>query len=316
MSQEENNNEQDLPQHSKEQIEEIKTEEQLRKKWRKEIDKNAAMQAYFKQFTPEQVTSFINDFLFYKHLWVKHGQRCLDSLEEHSIQWVTVATEHLKIIQQKKLFDVQCLWRADKIIIPEIQVSWDFKIWGKNILNCHFIEPISAEEVELYQQFLLQSSVNEDLKWYQYVQWQDYENLIAAYNDSDDADGDFPEWYDFINIRTGNGSYLTLPDIRGKKEEFYLDIGREIKWADETVAIEANANWEDGIKTAAIKYYTKKVAEALPEAYEQYLLNLEMNIGFSVDEKWNFDMNRRLDMLTELLFLGRKERGEPEDFNF
>ena len=58
-------------------------------------------------------------------------------------------TERLKEILQKKLFDMQCLWRAEKIIIPEINVSSDFRYWEANIFNCPFIEPVTENEIEI-----------------------------------------------------------------------------------------------------------------------------------------------------------------------
>lgn len=33
-----------------------------------------------------------------------------------------------------------------------------------------------------------------------------------------------PDWYEFYDERMGTGALLLLPDIRGKKENYYIDL--------------------------------------------------------------------------------------------
>ena len=383
MSQEENNNEQDLPSFQKEQIEKLKREEERRKQWRKEMEENTAMQKYFEQFAADSVKSFIDSYFIYKNMWLEYGAMYSKMMEDDSIQWVNKASEYLEFIQQKKLFDTQCLWRAEKIELKEVQLVFDFKIWEQNVLNCPFLEPIAADEIELMQQFLAQDNANTEMGWFD--SWQDYEEIKEAYN-TDNANRNFPEWYDFYNGRKGTGVYMLLPDIRGEKEEFYVDLWRASKkkewdenqkkyplnnptsqkfinfydkdlvawfvstfenkevqhyykafeWsnkngddkemleedlellfdADELVPIESNMNWKEAIKIAAQKYRLRKTAEALPEAYEQYLMNIQMGIGFANENKLFDTFQERKQDYINSIFIGRKLNAEPEDLNF
>ncbi len=215
--------------------------------------------------------------------------------------------------------------------------------------------------------------------------WQDYEEIKEAYN-TDNANRNFPEWYDFYNGRKGTGVYMLLPDIRGEKEEFYLDLWRASKkkewdenqkkyplnnpashkfinfydkdlvawfvstfenkevqhyykafeWsnkngddkemleedlellfdADEFVPIESNMNWKEAIKIAAQKYRLRKTAEALPEAYEQYLMTIQMGIGFASENDLFNDFTKTKEDRINHILLARKLNGEPEDLNF
>ncbi len=383
MSQEENSNEQDLPSYQKDQIERFKREEERRKQWRKEIEENTAMQQYFEQFSPESVKSFLDSYFVYKNLWVEYGAMYSKMMEDDSIHWVSKASEYLELIQQKKLFDLQCLWRAEKIELPDVQLTFDFKIWEENVFNCPFLEPITLDEIELMQQFLCQDNADTEMGWFD--GWQDYEEIKEAYN-TDNSNRNFPDWYDFYNGRKGTGVYMLLPDIRGDKEEFYLDIWRASKkeeWAeqqrqhiqnqpaqkkylnyyekdlvgwfvstfenkevqgyqkayewsnkngddkemleedlellfdaDEYVPIESNMDWKEAIRIAAQKYRLRKTAEALPEAYEQYLMNIQMGIGFASENNLFDSFIKIKEDRIQTIITARKLNGEPEDLNF
>jgi hypothetical protein len=80
----------------------------------------------------------------------------------------------------------------------------------------------------MYIQFL--RSLNYDKHTFGFFKgWQSYESIIETYDNYEDEDRAeyFPEWYDFYNMRRGTAMYMKLPDIRGKKEEFYYDLWRE-----------------------------------------------------------------------------------------
>jgi hypothetical protein len=47
-------------------------------------------------------------------------------MEDDSIKWIGLASKYLEIIQQKKLFDIQCLWRAEKLELKEISICYQF----------------------------------------------------------------------------------------------------------------------------------------------------------------------------------------------
>ena len=344
-----------------------------------EMEANTAMQAYFKQFASYSVATFIDCYARDKKWWINYGKRNVDKKEYHSIKWVTKAADHLATIQQKKMFDMQCLWRAEKINIPQVQLCYDFKIWEKDILNCPFLEPVNEDDIHLYAQYLQSDNAiddDENGRW-SIDEWQDYDEIKNAYN-NEDADRNFPEWYDFYNSRRGTGVYMILPDIRGEKEEFYMELARKeersknpqppyipenylwytdvekrdwfiktfetkeiqefyaaYEWsqrnaglredleyylytlyeADEPVAMEANMDWAEAIKRTAIKYRNQKIAEALPQAWEQYMLNIQMGIAFENERKFTTkDTIRKI--YEEGIIKSRKLNGELEDLEF
>ncbi len=355
-----------------------KTTEELKK----ELSGNTAMQEYLKKFPEASVTSFIDSFTTYKSMWLQYGDMYAAQREDESIKWVSRASEHLKYILQKKMFDMQCLWRAEKIEIDGVALCYDFQVWEKDVLNCPFLEPLTAGDIALYSEFLLTSGNGEEEDLFS-ENWQDYDEITEAYK-TDNNNRDFPEWYHFYNSRRGTGSYMNLPNIRGEKEEFYMDLGREynrkknensnplpvpvagpeflfyydkkqrdwfvktfetkevqqqyeaFEWnadnndiredletslntlytAGEPVIMEAGLNWAEAIKKTAAKYACRKIAEALPEAWEQYMMNIQMNIAFPNETDHHRAGNHIRNLYKEGIMLGRKLNGESEDLNF
>ncbi len=353
----------------------------LQKKLREEMESSESIRNYLKDFQPASVKRFIDHYLLYKAMWINHGEYYTRYNEEEQLQWETEASEHLEYIQQKKLFDIQCLWRAEKITIPEVEVCYDFGMWEDEIFNCPFIDPISKEDIDLYMQYLQQNNVDlSELSFYR--SWQNYEEMKEAYNDDGDALWNFPEWYDFCNGRRGTGTLMLLPDIRGEKEEFYRNIYRKsikeemaakqaafdaardkrpslnyyednfMEWfvttfdskevqefyrsytwanrnrdrkeqiettinlllsAEEHVPIDAHYNWMEALEIAANKYRVKKIAEALPSAYERYLINIAAGIRFA--DAGNSRREYR-DPMIDTIIKGRILNGEPGDLNF
>ncbi len=353
---------------------------------RKEITENIAMQAYFKNFNQYQVDDFVDSYIRNKKRWLEYAGKYITYHQEAPLHWVATASNHLPIIQQKKLFDVQCLWRAEKIELPGVIICADFRVWEHDILNCPFLEPISREDIELYAQYLLRENPDTRCCWGGDDDWQKYDEIIKAYH-TDNENRNFPEWYHFYNGQRGTGTYMALPDIRGQKEAVYINLANkqqreerekdptylkpepynaskflsyfdatQTDWfvktfetkqvqelydawqwktrnrdkeeeleyyihvlmdADEPVSMPANYNWQDAIKQAANSFANKKIAETLPEAWEQYMMKKQMNIAFSSEtdhlHKAFLDLKKFYE---ELLLHGRKLSGEPEDFNF
>lgn len=182
---------------------------------------------FFEGFNPLSIESFIRSYKFYKVFWMTHGERWIQQNEAEDLQWVEAATQHLRIIQQKKLFDAQCLWRAEKVQYEGVEICYDFKWWGKSVMNCPFIDPISEEDVDLYIAYLNQPNVDLPNNWAWIDDWQDYGNIIEAYKSDNNGSRNFPEWYDFYNGRRGTGIFMGLPDVRGEKELHYEILGRE-----------------------------------------------------------------------------------------
>ena len=205
--------------------------------------------------TVESIKDYLNQFQntefsvqFYawqKARWLVDQDHTEWSLDYSSSQALLNAQKCLGNIQQKKLFDKQCQWRAETFHHPSIEMTSDFLYWEYNILNCPFINPITQEDVALYIEFLEQY-LGEDLTFLGH--WQDYNSYNSSIatvaklvgkqteveeNNDDDDDGDneedegslMPPWYQFVNERTGDGHYLLLKDKRQEKEWKYSRIG-------------------------------------------------------------------------------------------
>lgn len=195
--------------------------EEQKKVWLQELQENEAVQNYLKNFNEISTGSFLDIYVFYKYQWLQYGGMYEQINERERTRWITLAQEQLVMIQQKKLFDAQCLWRAEKVTFKEVEIGFDFEMWGKDVLNCPFIEPITESDIDLYSQYLLLSN-NVDLEIDEHG-LQNYDQIKEAYN-TDSENMNFPEWYDFHNSRTGNTALMLLPDLRTEKEEFYRSL--------------------------------------------------------------------------------------------
>ena len=380
----ENLNEESLSEENRAKIKKIKEEDAQKKVWLEELEANPTVQAYFKKYTQDSVMRFIDRFLWKKSLWANYAPRYLKEMQEEGREWVESASEHLEYIQQKRLFDLQCLWRAEKIKLDGIELCVDFAILKSDILNCQNIDPISKEDIDIYVNFLLSDEAA--IESSELEGWEDYEELKEAYHD-ENSNHIFPAWYDYHYTMTGNSYLLDLPDIRGEKEEFYANIVRQknaekneqehiefekrlakkqeteindyneehMDWfvktfeskenyqlykamiwkdeergkrdfieydfdllfsANEDVPIEYNSDWREGVRIAANKYRNRKIAEAMPTAWELYNINLQNGISFHADES-DIEMYKFVKKQTiETLIEGRILNGEPDNLDF
>lgn len=187
----------------------------LMEKWRAEIMENVEMQKYLEGFKGYMIDGFINRYLDRKYRAFRDKDRITAKLEKARTRWMHRAHAHLEAILQKKLFDLQCLWRAEQITFEGVELIADFDIWEHDIFNCPYVE-ILPEDVDLYQEFLNNPQFERGLGGHE---WQDYRSF------KEDEDEDYlPEWYSFHNLRTGNSNLRLMPDIRGEKEEFYRNL--------------------------------------------------------------------------------------------
>lgn len=208
-------------------VAELELEKDLKIKWKKEIVENESIQKYFEEFSPSSVDGFIDSYLSTKYLAYKYKSFYGAQLEKIRTRWIDEASEHLEAILQKKLFDVQCLWRAEQITLKEVEIAFDFNVWKDNIFNCPFIE-ITSEDISIYQDFL--NSGQAEIDCCDFYEWQEYDDFKS---DDEDFTVSMPDWYDFHNLRTGNGCLLLLPNIRGEKEKFYINLFHDNKQKNE-----------------------------------------------------------------------------------
>ncbi|MGN6163810.1 MAG: hypothetical protein ACTHOF_04645 [Flavisolibacter sp.] len=208
----------------KKELDELHWRIQFQQKTIEQLKTNENIQQYFKQFNSNSVQQFIDSYSYQKARWHQQGEFYMQQKDNHDLKWIEAAWWHLEAIQQKKLFDIQCRWRAEEIQLPGIELCCDFGYWERNILNCPFVDPITKEEVQLYQDYLHEGDVElkEEVSFMFF--FQHYESIKEGY----ESEGEeyFPAWYDFYNERKGTAYLMKLPDIRGEKEDFYIRLAR------------------------------------------------------------------------------------------
>jgi hypothetical protein len=217
-------------------------QEQFYQQTVKELKTEQRFIDYFSSYHPDSTESFIRHYAQMKTRWfaMADDYKRWKKLEEE--QWMESAYIALEQIQQKKLFNLQCLWRADKTKAEGIVVSSDFEYWQHHILFCPAIEPIANDELDFYIQYLQQSDLDRP-----FDEWYDLQNYELV-KENFEGRGDpyyYNPWYRFYDKECGTDSLLRLPDSRGEKEEFYLTLTRneyvrthqeEIKKRDEGYA--------------------------------------------------------------------------------
>ena len=213
-------------------IKNLLEEKELKIKWRKEFEDNPEVVAYFDTFRGNAMEDFLSYYINQKYLFHTYGDMYKKIAEDKRNQWIDEAYVQLEAILQKQLFDKQCLWRAEQISLEGVEIVFDFNIWSQDVFNCPFLDPISLSDIALYQSFLADEGLSRyDLN--NYHSWQNYYEFKKAYTSSDDTNYEhLPEWYEFHNSRTGNGTLLLMNDARGKKEEFYMTLYREAQEKD------------------------------------------------------------------------------------
>lgn len=209
---------------------EVKLRE-LRAHFVAELRQNPKVTEYLKDFDPKWGDKFIEDYASAKVEAVHYSNYHMEAMETieagRELRYRKETEKVFDVILQKKLFNLQCLWRAEQITLPEVRTTWDFLYWSHNIRSCPFIEPVTRREIDLMREFLRTDNCDtEPLDWL--VDWQDYE-AITGKEDQDEEEGNdcVPDWYEFYDARMGTGALMQLPDLRTPKENAYRHLYHE-----------------------------------------------------------------------------------------
>lgn len=284
----------------------------------KDLESNEQYVPYFSQHTDEYNKEFINYYAVMKKEFMAESEAWQNTREEREVYWMEHAQEQFELIQQKKLFDLQCQWRADKIEIEGIEICFQFVAWSNDIMNCPFIEPVCEADIELFKQFL--QTNNTDIDMVLNYNLQDYETIRSAY-DSENETANFPEYYEFHNGRTGGSIYLSMPDLAGEREQEYYSILRRKQFHEGTLPKPSDAaardedinnlhninsiieDFVDGYEThdmkSAYKNF-KQLKRGVSQTIEvntllQIMFNLwndETNVSFEADADWKEAMQK------------------------
>jgi len=208
------------------------SEQVTKQKWKEEFFNKTVQQLkteerfvnYFKQFDPTSAESFIKHYATLKVRWFESGNDLKEWERGKSKLRMKNCFYALREIQQRKLFNAQCLWRAEKIKLPEIEICYDFRYWEDHIFGYNFISPINEEDIEFYIRYLRESPCNEPFDWN--GDYQDYDEFMSQRRETGNAFSQ-NSWFRYYDSQEGTEWYLDLPNIRHEKEEKYLDIYRD-----------------------------------------------------------------------------------------
>jgi hypothetical protein len=217
-------NKDQLPAHLKQEVDEAEKEAVARMEIEYELRNSHKYKDFFSAYHPDDVEEFIKNYARRKVSWINWGRYFYEHNEDRELRFYNLTSDCLWQIQQKKLFNLQCQWRAERIKIPGIVTTIDFRYWEYNIRQCNFVSPISQWECELYLEYLHSEDSEIDPKANDLeFEWQDFLRFTEEFHKNTESE-EFviPLWYKFYDERLGTGSLMALPDIRGEKESRYL----------------------------------------------------------------------------------------------
>lgn len=253
---------------------------------------NPRYDAFFAPYQPAAREQFVHDYVSRRHLWAQFGDFYERHLTGQLTQFEEEAYERLWDIQQKKLFDLQCVWRAEQATVPGVETSADFDTLGSRIENCTAIPLITPEELDLYLAWVEQADYEQQLRYHRATRYYSARQYYEDAKRELDRDPDAPdedafrfdeasEWYEFHNQHTGTGRLLALPDLRGSKEKRYLNAWRAHNHAlrEAEVAAEAEAAAAAPVvppdpRPARLSYYeAQDLLGAFAQQFEPAVLN-------------------------------------------
>jgi uncharacterized Fe-S cluster protein YjdI len=221
-----------LPQHVQEKFDlEIKAEV-IRQKTEDELRSNPEMLDYFSHFNEQSVEGFVRNYARKKSVYLTKGPEFMNSTEQEELKYKVLAEEGLWAIQQKKLFNLQCQWRAGQIKLKGVEHSGQFHLLSANIQHCPYITPVSRSEMDLYISYLNSGNVGE---LFLFDTWQDYDSFKTDHLQHLDSTGEdfdmlatrIPTWYSFYDFHLGTDVLMELRDYKGEKENIYKNIARK-----------------------------------------------------------------------------------------
>lgn len=190
--------------------------EEKRAEIRNELMNNKALWEHYAEYKEKDVESLIDKYALTKARLKVLGNYTRRHHEKLIKEWTARAWFALCEIQHKKLFDMQCRWRAGEIEqLPGIRWTYDFSNLEHPILDMDLLPDITPEEVEEYIRFL---KTPQGEVWINYglSEHQSY-NLVKQAHFEDK--GFMPDYYDYHYMLHGNTNLLALPDIRDENEQ-------------------------------------------------------------------------------------------------
>ncbi len=202
---------------------------------------NPAKAAWLSKFNAKSVQRFLAQYPEDKKNWLTYGKAGVEKKHYFMTQAMTRADEMIFTIQQKKLFDLQCIWRSEKATVEGMVCTADWIHLEISIKTLDIIPPITQEEIELFKEYLLDYQWSQKL--YAECGWQEYDRYIRDNSESEIYS--FPSYYNYVAYRSKTPAlWKVLPDIRGKKEEAYLCAAAKARYEQSQTSDPRPANTE------------------------------------------------------------------------
>jgi hypothetical protein len=198
----------------------LPSEQEIIEQIRQQLETDERMKKWFDQYRNRERNSFIKSYASTRHIALMFSNGFVNEHMPENKEFNALARKALEHIQQKKLFNLQCEWRAGKLELPFVKIAYDFEIFGReHVMECPFLPPVTMKEVELFCEFLNSSNADDYELESEQLNWQGYDEFRDEFDEDEFCY--LPEWYEFYDGKCGTAFLMDLPDIKGEKEEIY-----------------------------------------------------------------------------------------------
>ena len=202
---------------AREGLERVAKEQKVFEDILEDLNTNPLYKEHFEKYHPHSVFMFKNNYAKFKANAILYGYLYLKQDEEKTLQYRKQAVDCMWEIQQKKLFTLQCQWRAGLINLEGIIYTDEFDNWGSNIPNCPWISRISLEEINEYIQYL--GEVKSKEVFYP-DNYQDYQHNTGNLWNWTQWEAKPIPYYAWWYGKHGDEE-IHLSDKRGERERYY-----------------------------------------------------------------------------------------------
>lgn len=274
-------------------IEKLIKADELKRRYMEELHTRPCFRDFFDHYNDESVHAFIREYAGRKAYYTLYGEKNADEQSEAELKFRHLAEKYFAEIQQKKLFDLQCLWRAGKIKLDGIGSTADFTPLEFCIFSVPFLKPVTEHELNLYLDYLLTEETADDHDY----RWQDYDSFKMAY-ESNQSDR-IPEWYRFYDKALGADPLLRHEDNRGKEENKWLNSEPQADPASEASAETGKPDLEFNYNSLEFFVYTFEDRKTIRQFMASERFHPEIDNNSMLNEAWALLRESDDDILIE-----------------
>lgn len=260
-------------------IERIIKSDELKRQYMEELHTRPCYRDFFDHYNEESVHAFIREYAARKTYYAIHGETKANEQSEAELKFRHWAEKYFAEIQQKKLFDLQCLWRAGKIKLDGIGSTADFWPLEYCIFSVPFLNPVTEHELSIYLDYLL---TEESVNSHEY-RWQDYD--FFKHMSESNQPANIPEWYRFYNKALDAESLLNGEDLIGKEERSILQSVKK----EEEEAKEENSKPDLEFNYNSLEFfvYTFEDRRTIRQFMAAERFHPEIDNNHLLNEAWN-----------------------------